>query len=107
MREIISHLDKIVDSDSSILLVGETGVGKEIIDEFVHRSSSCASGPFVKLGLSAMHAELLESELFGNEKGAFTSVSYEKKGLFQIANNGTIFLDDIDDLPIQIQTKLR
>lgn len=106
MREMISRLDKIVDSDSSILLVGETGVGKEIIAEYVHRSSSRAGGPFVKLGLSAMPSELLESELFGHEKGAFTSAAYEKKGLFEIANNGTIFLDDIDDVPIQIQTKL-
>lgn len=106
MREMISRLDKIVDSDGSILLVGETGVGKEIIAEYVHRSSSRAGGPFVKLGLSAMPSELLESELFGHEKGAFTSAAYEKKGLFEIANNGTIFLDDIDDVPIQIQTKL-
>ena len=106
MREMICRIDKIADSDSSILLVGETGVGKEIIAEYVHRSSSRVSGPFVKLGLSAMPADLLESELFGHEKGAFTSASYEKKGLFEIANNGTIFLDDIDDVPVQIQTKL-
>ena len=106
MREMISRLDKVVDSDSSILLVGETGVGKEIIAEYVHRSSSRAGGPFVKLGLSAMPADLLESELFGHEKGSFTSASYEKKGLFEIAHNGTIFLDDIDDVPIHIQTKL-
>lgn len=103
---MIARIDKIVDSDSSILLVGETGVGKEIIAEYIHRTSQRSSGPFVKLGLSAMPADLLESELFGHEKGAFTSASYEKKGLFQIANNGTIFLDDIDDVPIQIQTKL-
>ena len=106
MREMISRIDKIVDSDSSILLVGETGVGKEIIAEYVHRSSSRTGGPFVKLGLSAIPAELLESELFGHEKGAFTSASYEKKGLFEIAHNGTIFLDDIDDVPVHIQTKL-
>ena len=106
MREMISRVDKIVDSDSSVLLVGETGVGKEIVAEYIHRSSSRASGPFVKLGLSAMPAELLESELFGHEKGAFTSASYEKKGLFEIADKGSIFLDDIDDVPIQIQTKL-
>jgi len=106
MREMISRIDKIVDSDSSILLVGETGVGKEIIAEYVHRSSSRAGGPFVKLGLSAMPPDLLESELFGHVKGSFTSASYEKKGLFEIAHNGTIFLDDIDDVPVHIQTKL-
>ena len=106
MREMISRVDKIINSDSSVLLIGETGVGKELVAEYIHRSSPRAGGPFVKLGLSAMPADLLESELFGHEKGAFTSASYEKKGLFEIAHNGTIFLDDIDDVPIQIQTKL-
>jgi DNA-binding NtrC family response regulator len=106
MREMIARIDRIVDSDSSVLLIGETGVGKEIVAEYIHRSSSRSQGPFVKLGLSAMPAELLESELFGHEKGAFTSASYEKKGLFEIANSGTIFLDDIDDVPLHIQTKL-
>jgi transcriptional regulator with GAF, ATPase, and Fis domain len=106
MRKMIARVDKIVDSDSSVLLIGETGVGKELVAEYIHRSSSRASGPFVKLGLSAMPADLLESELFGHERGAFTSASYEKKGLFEIAHNGTIFLDDIDDVPIHIQTKL-
>ena len=106
MREMINRIDKIVDSDSSVLLIGETGVGKEIIAEYIHRSSSRAQEPFVKLGLSAMPADLLESELFGHEKGSFTSASNEKKGLFEIANNGSIFLDDIDDVSIQIQTKL-
>ena len=106
MREMISRIDKVVDSNSSVMLVGETGVGKEIIAEYIHKSSSRANGPFVKLGLSAMPADLLESELFGHEKGSFTSASYEKKGLFEIAHKGTIFLDDIDDVPIPIQTKL-
>lgn len=106
MREMIARIDKIVDSDSSILLIGETGVGKEIIAEYIHRTSLRGQGPFIKIGLSAMPADLLESELFGHEKGSFTSASYEKKGLFEIAHNGSIFLDDIDDVSIQIQTKL-
>jgi len=106
MRELLYRLDKIVDSDSSVLLVGETGVGKEIIAEYIHRTSPRSQKPFVKIGLSAMPADLLESELFGHEKGAYTSASHEKKGLFEIANTGTLFLDDIDDVPIQIQTKL-
>ena len=106
MREMLFRLDKIVDSDSSILLIGETGVGKEIIAEYIHRTSPRSQRPFVKIGLSAMPADLLESELFGHEKGAYTSASHEKKGLFEIANTGTLFLDDIDDVPIQIQTKL-
>jgi DNA-binding NtrC family response regulator len=106
MREILSGIDRIVDSDSSILLIGETGSGKEIIAEYIHRSSNRADKPFVKLSLSAMPAELLESELFGHERGSFTSATSEKKGLFEIANTGSIFLDDIDDIPLHIQTKL-
>lgn len=106
MREMLRRLDKIVDSDSSVLLVGETGVGKEIIAEYIHRTSSRSQKPFVKIGLSAMPADLLESELFGHEKGSYTSASQEKKGLFEIANSGSLFLDDIDDVPIPIQTKL-
>lgn len=106
MQAMIAHVDKIVDSDCSILLVGETGVGKEIIAEYIHRTSSRSNGPFVKLGLSAMPAELIESELFGHEKGAYTTASEIKKGLFEVAHTGSIFLDDIDDVPLQIQIKL-
>ena len=106
MREMLRRLDKIVDSDSSVLLIGETGVGKEIIAEYIHRTSPRSQKPFVKIGLSAMPADLLESELFGHEKGSYTSASQEKKGLFEIANSGSLFLDDIDDVPIPIQTKL-
>lgn len=106
MREILSGIDRVVDSDSSILLIGETGSGKEIFAEYIHRTSNRSGNPFVKISLSAMPAELLESELFGHERGAFTSASGEKKGLFEIASTGSIFLDDIDDIPLQIQTKL-
>lgn len=106
MREILSRIDKIADSNSSILLIGETGVGKEIFAEYIHRTSVRAQKPFVKIALSALPANLLESELFGHEKGSFTNASYEKKGLFEIADTGSIFLDDIDDVPLEIQTKL-
>ncbi len=106
MQEILSNLDQVIDSDSSILLIGETGVGKELFAEYIHRKSKRAERPFVKVGLSAIPAELLESELFGHEKGAFTSASFERKGLFEIANTGTIFLDDIDDFPLMLQSKL-
>lgn len=106
MRAIIAHLDKIIPSDSSILLIGETGVGKELIAEYIHRTSPRQLQPFVKVGLSALPAELLESELFGHEKGAFTSASTEKKGLFELADTGSIFLDDIDDFPLHLQSKL-
>ena len=106
VRELISKIDKIVDSNGSVLLTGETGVGKEIFAEYIHRTSNRANKPFVKLSLSAMPAELLESELFGHDKGAYTSAVAEKKGLFEIADTGSIFLDDIDDVPLKIQKKL-
>ncbi len=106
IKTIIRKIDKIVDSDSAVMLVGETGVGKEIFAEYVHRTSIRADKPFVKISLSALPLELLESELFGHEKGSYTSAHSEKKGLFEIANTGSIFLDDIDDVPLPIQTKL-
>jgi transcriptional regulator with PAS, ATPase and Fis domain len=106
MREILTRVDKIVSSDSSVLLIGETGVGKEIFAEYIHQTSERAQNPFVKIGLSALPVDLLESELFGHEKGAYTTAMSEKKGLFEIANTGSIFLDDIDDVPLSIQTKL-
>lgn len=106
MQEILRIVDQASDSDSSILLIGETGVGKELFAEYIHRKSKRSLNPFVKVGLSAIPSELLESELFGHEKGAFTSASNERKGLFEIANTGSIFLDDIDDFPLSLQAKL-
>lgn len=106
MKSIIALLRKVIDSDSSILLIGETGVGKEVFADYIHYSSSRALRPFMKIGLSALPAELMESELFGHEKGAFTSASASKKGLFELADSGSVFLDDIDDVPLHIQTKL-
>ncbi len=106
MRELMHKLDKIAMSDSSVLLVGETGVGKEIFADYIHKLSSRSMNPMVKIGLSAMPSELLGSELFGYEKGAFTNADSKKKGLFEIAHTGSIFLDDIDDTPLDIQAKL-
>jgi DNA-binding NtrC family response regulator len=106
MRGILERIDRVAHSDSSVLLIGETGVGKELVAEYVHRTSKRSEMPFVKIGLSALPPELLESELFGHEKGAFTSASNEKKGLFELAHTGSIFLDDIDDFPIALQSKL-
>jgi len=106
MRAILERIDRIAHSDSSVLLIGETGVGKELIAEYVHKTSRRFELPFVKIGLSALPPELLESELFGHEKGAFTSASNEKKGLFELAHTGSIFLDDIDDFPVGLQSKL-
>jgi len=106
MRDILRRIETIADSDSSVLLIGETGVGKEMVAEYVHRTSARSEKPFVKVGLAALPPDLLESELFGHEKGAFTSASNEKKGLFELANGGSIFLDDIDDFPLNLQSKL-
>ena len=106
MRSIIHRVDTISASDSSVLLIGETGVGKELMAEYVHRTSARSDKPLVKVGLSALPHDLLESELFGHDKGAYTSASTDKKGLFELASTGTIFLDDIDDFPLQLQSKL-
>jgi transcriptional regulator with GAF, ATPase, and Fis domain len=106
MRSILARMDTIARSDTSVLLVGETGVGKELFADYIHRASPRFDRPFVKLSLSAMPHELLESELFGHERGAFTSAIAEKRGLFDLAHTGTLFLDDIDDVPPAVQVKL-
>ena len=106
MKDLIRKVDKIVKSESSVLLVGETGVGKEVFAEYIHRNSKRSEQPFVKIGLSALPEDLLASELFGHERGSFTSAMMNKKGLFEVANSGSIFLDDIDDVTMAIQTKL-
>jgi DNA-binding NtrC family response regulator len=99
-------VDTIARSQTSVLLVGETGVGKELFADYIHRVSQRSERPFVKIALSAMPHELLESELFGHERGAFTSAATEKHGLFELAHTGSLFLDDIDDVPAAVQTKL-
>jgi len=106
MQAILAQIETIAASDSSVLLIGETGVGKELIAEYVHRSSPREAQPLVKVGLSALPPELLENELFGHERGAYTNAAVEKKGLFELADTGSIFLDDIDDFPLPLQSKL-
>jgi transcriptional regulator with GAF, ATPase, and Fis domain len=106
MRELLKHVDIAALSDFSVLLVGETGVGKELFAEYLHHKSIRESSPFVKVGLASLPAELLESELFGHEKGSYTGADSEKKGLFELAEGGSILLDDIDDFPIHLQSKL-
>jgi DNA-binding NtrC family response regulator len=106
MHGILARIDTIAHSDTSVLLVGETGVGKELFADYIHRASPRASRPLIKIALSALPHELLESELFGHERGAFTSAHADKAGLFELAHTGTLFLDDIDDVPPAVQTKL-
>lgn len=103
---ILEQLKTIALSDGTVLLIGETGVGKERFAEYLHRKSARRFKPLVKVGVATLPRELVESELFGHEKGAFTGAASEKKGLFEMANGGSLFLDDIDDLPIEIQPKL-
>ncbi len=106
MKELLKLAAKAAASDSPILLVGETGVGKEIFADYIHRMSARSQHSIVKIGLSAMPPDLMASELFGHEKGAYTSAINSKPGLFETANRGTVFLDDIDDVPCEIQGKL-
>ncbi len=106
MRGILSRLDVIACSETSVLLIGETGVGKELFADYIHRVSPRRERPLVKVALSAIPHELLESELFGHERGAFTSAQGEKRGLFELAHTGTLFLDDVDDTPRDVQPKL-
>ena len=104
--EILLRIEKIASSDYSILLIGETGAGKEVFAEHIHRTSNRSQYPLVKVALASLPPNLIESELFGYEKGAFTSSVGEKKGQFEMADKGTIFLDDIDDFSLDLQAKL-
>ncbi len=106
MKTLFDRIDMVASSNATVLLVGETGVGKELVAEYIHRSSPRAQKSFVKVGLATLPPELLESELFGHEAGAFTHAVSGKKGLFELAHTGTILLDDIDDFPRHCQVKL-
>ena len=91
--------------DSPVLLLGETGVGKDVIANAIHYSSSRSNGPLVSVNCGAIPDTLIDSELFGHEKGAFTGALSQKRGRFERANKGTIFLDEIGELPLQAQVR--
>jgi len=99
-------IDQVADHDVNVLILGESGTGKELAARSVHQSSSRRSRSFVPINCGAIPAELLESELFGHEKGAFTGAITARKGRFELANGGTIFLDEIGDMPLLMQVKL-
>jgi two-component system, NtrC family, response regulator AtoC len=106
MREIRSRIDSVLSVDLPVLIQGESGTGKELIARFLHARSSRRDAPFVKLNCSAIPANLLESELFGSEKGSFKGASEDRPGLIEIAEGGTLFLNEIDDLNLDLQGKL-
>ncbi|WP_010258462.1 sigma 54-interacting transcriptional regulator [Treponema primitia] len=104
--EKIDIIDRVAKTDSSVLILGESGVGKEIFAEQIHLRSPRAKAPFIRVNCAALPEGLLESELFGHVKGAFTGAIQTRRGRFELADGGTIFLDEIGDLPLQLQAKL-
>ncbi len=106
MKEIFRTIEKVARSNATVLVLGETGVGKELIAEAIHRNSSRADRPFVKMNCAALHENLLESELFGHERGAFTGADRQRIGRFELANEGTLFLDEIGNMSPSTQAKV-
>jgi DNA-binding NtrC family response regulator len=106
MRHVMAQLERVAASESRVCILGETGTGKELAARTIHERSTRAAGPFVTLNCAAVPAELIESELFGHEKGSFTGASGRHIGKFEQADQGTIFLDEIGDMPLNMQAKL-
>jgi two-component system nitrogen regulation response regulator NtrX len=106
MQELRRQIAKVAPTRSRVLITGESGTGKELIARALHRNSSVAGGPFVKVNCAAIPPELIESELFGHERGAFTGATSKKRGLFEVADGGTIFLDEIGDMAQPAQAKV-
>ena len=106
LRGVLQQIQTAAPTDSSILIQGETGTGKELVARAIHRLSSRANGTFVKLNCAAIPAGLIESELLGHEKGAFTGAVGQRIGRFELADKGTLFLDEIGELPLEMQPKL-
>lgn len=106
MKEVMHKIDILAENDVTVLIRGETGVGKELVAREIHSRSRRAGKPFLDINCGAIPGDLLESELFGFEKSAFTGAVTGKKGLLEIADGGTVFLDEIGELPVDIQVKL-
>ena len=106
MRKVLETVKSVSDRDATVLIRGESGTGKEKIAGAIHYHSSRRTGPFIRVSCAALNREILESELFGHEKGAFTGAVKTRRGRFELANGGSIFLDDVDDIPMDMQVKL-
>ena len=106
LRAVLVRAEQVAPTDASVLILGETGVGKELIAKAIHEKSARREATFVKVNCAALPATLIESELFGHEKGAFTGATARKLGRFELADGGTIFLDEIGELPVDLQAKL-
>jgi len=104
--KIIDMIDRVAPSDARVLITGENGTGKELVARRLHEKSNRANGPFVEVNCAAIPSELIESELFGHEKGSFTSAIKQRKGNFEQANGGTLFLDEIGDMSLSAQSKV-
>ena len=106
LQTVLSRISKVARSDSTVLLAGETGTGKELVARAIHRRSDRASRAFVSLNCAAIPRDLIASELFGREKGAFTGATHQRLGRFELANGGTLFLDEVGELPAETQIAL-